>query len=61
MFIALKSANTFIGGHLFQKISFGNDYLVLDYSSRAGYKIKDDEDNFIWVSHSAFKRYFKKI
>lgn len=61
MFITLRDGITFIGGHLFNKINSNNKYLVLEKDFRAGYKIKDDEDNFIWISKTAFNKYFMKI
>lgn len=60
MFIELKDNYHFIGGHLYDKVSIDHKYLVLDKDSRAGYKIKDNNDNFIWISNTAFKKYFRK-
>ena len=60
MFIELKDAYQFIGGHLFGRLSIANKYPVLESNNRTGYKIKDDKDEFIWISKTAFKKYFRK-
>lgn len=57
--IQLKHDMSFTGAHLFAQLKYGNAYTVLDkYSTML--KIVDSSGKDVWVSKTAFKKYFKE-
>lgn len=48
---------TIISGHKFQHWISGREYEVLDYDSRAGFKVRGPFGD-TWVSHSQLRKWF---
>lgn len=49
---------TIVSGHKFQHWISGNEYEVLEYDSRAGFKVKGPFGTPTWVSHSQLRKWF---
>ncbi|WWS24998.1 hypothetical protein vBKpnAMK6_00019 [Klebsiella phage vB_Kpn_AM_K6] len=47
-----------VGGHKFQYFTPGRLYFVELHDSRAGYKVRSDANEGIWVSFTQVKRWF---
>lgn len=59
MKIKLRNSRPFIAGHLFCNVSHEKSYEVVDkYSTML--KIVDSSGKDVWVSKTAFKKYFKE-